>query len=243
MWEDFALFIAVGFLAQIVDGAIGMAYGVTGTSVLLGMGVSPAVASASIHAAEVFTTGMSGFWHWRFRNIRWSFLLRLVIPGMIGGALGAYLLSNIESDLIRPVIYTYLLLMGAWIIFKAWRPVHGDKPPRWLGPLGFVGGFLDAVGGGGWGPMVATSLIGQGSTPRYVIGSVSASEFFVALTISLTFLGTIGLELWPVITGLIVGGAVAAPIAAHITSRLSPRPAMILVGLIVISLSLYGLFG
>lgn len=242
MWHELLLFAAVGFAAQLIDGAIGMAYGVTGTTVMLSLGVAPATASASIHAAEVFTCAASGLSHWRFGNIRWSLLWRLALPGMLGGAVGAYLLSVSPGEAVRPYVSGYLLVMGLWIVWKAFHrsPSRSDMP-RWLMPLGLAGGFLDAVGGGGWGPTVASTLVGRGTTPRYVIGSVSAAEFFVTLVVSITFLGTIGLQLWPIITGLILGGIVAAPLGALATKKLPERPLMLLVGAVVILLSGRGL--
>jgi uncharacterized membrane protein YfcA len=242
MWDDFILFVAVGFAAQMIDGAAGMAYGVSATSVMLSFGIPPATASASVHAAEVFTTGISGLSHWRFGNVNWSIVWKLAIPGMIGGALGAYVLTSMPVDIIRPVITSYLLLMGVYIIFKAIRAdLPTSDPPGWIMPLGFGGGFLDAAGGGGWGPMVASTLLGRGTTPRYTIGSVNAAEFFVTLVISITFIGTIGLELWPIIAGLILGGAVAAPLAAYVAKTVPDRPLMVLVGSVVILLSMRGL--
>jgi uncharacterized protein len=242
VWEDFILFVAVGFAAQMVDGSIGMAYGLSGTSVLLSFGVPPATASASVHAAEVFTTGISGVSHWRFGNVRWPMVWRLAIPGMIGGAAGAYLLTTIPGDVVRPLVNAYLLAMGGWIL---WRALHVRKgpeaAPRWIGPIGLGGGFIDAIGGGGWGPVVTSTLIGQGVKARYTIGSVNAAEFFVTLTISITFLGTIGLELWPIIAGLILGGAMAAPLAAYAARKIPDRPLMILVGCVIMLLSVRGL--
>ena len=242
MWEDLLLFVVVGFAAQLIDGALGMAYGVSATTVLLGLGVPPATASASVHAAEVFTTGASGLSHWRFRNVDWRLLRWLAIPGMAGGAAGAFLLSNLAGELIRPYVSAYLFLMGLFILWTALRAApSGAEPPRRVAYLGLFGGFLDAIGGGGWGPMVTSSLVGQGMAPRYAIGSVNMAEFFVTLTTTLTFLFTIGLELWPIITGLIVGGVIAAPFAAFVTSRVPDRPLMILVGTVISLLSLRGL--
>lgn len=242
MWEDFVLFVAVGFAAQMVDGAVGMAYGLSATSVLLSFGIPPATASASVHAAEVFTTGISGAAHWRLGNVQWATVRKLAIPGMLGGALGAYVLTAIPAETIRPIVTTYLMLMGVWIVWKAIAAnASTSDPPSWLVPLGFGGGFLDAAGGGGWGPIVTSTLLGQGTKPRYTIGSVNASEFFVTLVISLTFLGTIGLELWPIIAGLILGGAIAAPIAAYVAKAVPDRPLMLLVGAIIILLSIRGL--
>jgi len=240
--EDFLLYVAVGFLAQLVDGALGMAFGLIGTSVMLAGGVPPAVASASVHAAEVFTTAISGSAHWRFGNVRWNIVARLAVPGAIGGAIGAYVLASAPAETIRPFVNAYLVGMGCWILWKAFhKRIVESALPRWTPLLGFGGGFLDATGGGGWGPLVTSTLIGQGGHPRYVIGSVSLSEFVVTLTVSATFLMTIGLELWPVIAGLILGGSIAAPLAAFAAKHVPMRGLMVLVGLIIIALSGYAL--
>lgn len=238
MSDDILLFIVVGFVAQMVDGAIGMAYGVVSTSVLLSAGVTPATASACVHAAETFTTGASGFAHWRLKNIDLDLMKRLAIPGMIGGAIGAYVLTHLPGDAIRPFISGYLLLLGLVILWRALRHTPtGGMPRRGVAPLGFMGGLLDAIGGGGWGPIVTSTLLGNGVTPRYAIGSVNLAEFFVTLTISATFLATIGLGLWPIIAGLVLGGVMAAPFAAYATKHLSARSLMIVVGSVVVMLS------
>jgi uncharacterized protein len=239
MWEDFLLYVAVGLVAQMVDGAIGMAYGVTSSSVLLSFGVPPATASACVHAAETFTTGASGLAHWKLGNIDKKLVARLAIPGMIGGAIGAFALTNIDGALIKPFVSAYLLVMGLFILWQAFRSTTVERaPPENVVPLGLAGGFMDSIGGGGWGPIVTTTLIGRGTTPRYAIGSVNLSEFFVTLTISATFLFTIGLELWPIITGLVVGGVAAAPFAALATKHLPDKPLMIIVGCVIVLLSL-----
>lgn len=239
MWEDILLYIAVGFAAQMVDGAIGMAYGITSSSVLLSMGVAPATASACVHAAETMTTAVSGASHWKLGNVDFKLVRRLAIPGAIGGAVGAYLLSNINGDAIKPYISGYLLLMGLYILWKAFSaPVADREPPENVAPLGLIGGFMDSIGGGGWGPIVTTTLIGHGTTPRYAIGSVNLAEFFVTLTISATFLFTIGLDLFPIIAGLIAGGVIAAPLAAFATKHIPNKAMMILVGSVICLLSL-----
>lgn len=242
MVEDILLFVIVGFVAQMVDGAIGMAYGLIATSVLLSMSVPPAMASASVHAAEMFTTGASGFAHWRAGNVIPRLMLRLAIPGMLGGVLGAYVLTDLPIAYMKPVVSAYLVIMGAIILRRAIRPPPPppERPPR-VTLLGFGGGFLDAIGGGGWGPLVTSTLIGRGNVARTSIGSTNAAEFFVTTAITAVFVATIGLELWPVILGLVLGGVLAAPLAAIITQKLPDRPLMMIVGVVIILLSLRNL--
>lgn len=234
----FLLFVAVGFLAQLIDGVLGMAYGVSATSFLLTFGVSPVVASASVHVAEVVTTGFSGLSHHLFGNVDRKLALRLVIPGVVGAVAGALLLVSIPAETIKPLIAAYLLVMGIVILTKARK----KRPPRdattHVVPLGLAGGFFDAAGGGGWGPIVVGTLLARGNPPRTTIGSVNVAEFFVALAASLTFVLTIGVSNWQVIAGLALGGAIAAPIAAWAVRYVSPRPLMIGVGCIVIILSI-----
>ena len=234
MWDDVLLYVIIGFVAQMIDGAIGMAYGVTANSVLLSLGIPPATASACVHAAETFTTGASGIAHWRLGNVDRKLLLRLAIPGMIGGAIGAYVLAEFPGETLRPYISAYLLLLGVFIVWKALatRPIEAPTP-RAVAPLGLFGGMVDAIGGGGWGPIVTSTLLGQGTTPRYAIGSVNLAEFFVTLTISTTFFLTVGLSLWPIIAGLIIGGVIAAPFAAMATKHIPDKVLMLLVGCVV----------
>ena len=240
--ENLILFMAVGFSAQLIDGALGMAYGISATTVLLGFGVPPATASASVHAAEVFTTGASGLSHWALGNVDFELFRRLAIPGMVGGAIGAFLLSNVPGEAIRPFVSAYLLLIGMLILRKAFRkaPLR-TEPPKYATLLGLMGGFLDAIGGGGWGPLVTSNLVGQGAVPRYAIGSTNLAEFFVSVTVTFMFLFTIGLDLWPIIAGLIIGGIIAAPLAAYVTARVPDQPLMILVGVVISLLSLRGI--
>lgn len=237
MWNDFSLFVLVGAAAQLVDGAIGMAYGVTATSILLSFGTAPATASAAIHAAEVFTTAASGAAHWRAGNVQWDLVRRLAIPGVLGAMAGAALLSVVPGRTIQPVVSLYLLCMGSIIL---WRALRKPKPHSLARPgygLGLVGGFLDAVGGGGWGAMVTTTLLANSAAPRFTIGSVSAAEFFVTTAATAVFIPTVGLSLWPTILGLIVGGVLVAPVAAMIARHLPARPIMVIVGVVVIGLS------
>lgn len=238
MWNDFSTFVLVGAAAQLVDGAIGMAYGITASSFLLGFGVLPATASAAVHAAEVFTTAASGAAHWRMGNVNWHLVRRLAIPGVVGAIIGAAFLSAVPGRAIQPYVSAYLLCMGVVILWRALR--NGQAlPERKTGPLvGLAGGFLDAVGGGGWGAMVTTTLIARHTEPRLAIGSANLAEFFVTVAATSTFLFTIGLSLWPVILGLVVGGVLAAPFAALIARHMSARPIMVIVGCVVIALSL-----
>jgi uncharacterized membrane protein YfcA len=231
-------FIIVGFLAQTIDGALGMAYGVSSTSFLLGIGVPPAAASASVHMAEVFTSGVSGFSHLKLANVNKRVLKKLLIPGVIGGVLGAYLLTAIPGDAIRPFIAVYLLIMGLVILRKATKKTGPTEAKVRLVPLGFIAGFLDAVGGGGWGPIATATLVGKGHNPRYAIGSVNLAEFFVTLAQAATFFALLGMINWRIFLGLLIGGVLAAPLAAYVCQRLPARALMIMVGILITALSL-----
>jgi hypothetical protein len=235
MPEDIWVFVLIGFLAQLVDGALGMAFGVLCTSSLLAFGVTPAVASAMTHAAEVFTTAASGASHAWHRNVDWRLVARLAPAGMVGGAIGAYALSSIDAEFIRPIVSIYLVAMGCYIIFKVFGPLWPREVRDWLVPvIGGGGGILDAMGGGGWGPVVTGSLIGRGHQPRRVIGSTNVTEFLVTLVISLTFVITLGWSELHAAIGLIAGGMLAAPFGGYVVSRIPTRPLMLAVGLIII---------
>ena len=231
-------YIFVGFIAQMIDGALGMAYGVTSTSLLLTMGIPPAQASASVHAAELVTTAVSGAFHLKFGNVDKKVLRRLLIPGVIGGAIGAYVLTEISSTTIKPLVAAYLVIMGGIILWKAFREVEPREVRTKLVPLGLVGGFFDAIGGGGWGPIVTTTLVARGKEPRFAVGSVNLAEFFVTLSESFVFILTIGLIHWKIIIGLMIGGVLAAPLAAYVCSRIPRRPMMCMVGVLIIAVSL-----
>jgi uncharacterized protein len=235
---DFLLLAALGFVAQLVDGALGMAFGLISTSFMLAFGVSPAHASAVVHTAEVATTAVAGASHLAHRNVDRSLFLRLAIAGVAGGVLGAYVLSNIEGKAIRPFIAAYLLVMGVLILMRAARALPmEDARPVFAPPLGLVGGFLDAVGGGGWGPLVTSTLIGSGQAPRTVIGSVSLAEFFITTAIAGTFFAELGTVYLPHVLALGAGGVLAAPLAGLIVKRVRPRPLMVAVGLLVTGLA------
>ena len=238
MNHDLITYIIIGFVAQLIDGALGMAYGVSASSLLLGVGVPPAVVSSTVHAAECFTTGASAISHRAFGNINKTLFWGLLIPGVIGAFLGAYSLTLIPGDVIKPYIAAYLLVMGAILIFKACRTFPVRSVTTHLKPLAFFGAFLDAVGGGGWGPIVGSTLMARGSPFRETVGSVNAVEFFVTLSASLGFLLGIGLSHWDVILGLAAGGVVAAPLGAWVCKHVPQRPFLFIVGLVVVGLSL-----
>lgn len=236
--------VAVGLAAQTVDGALGMAYGITSTTFLLSTGVPPAAASASVHVAEIFTTAFSGLSHWRLGNVNGALFRRLLIPGAIGAVAGAYLLTSVDGETIKPFVSVYLLVMGLYVLSKAFRTLKTRRePPRAVVPLALGGGFVDAVGGGGWGPVVTTTLVGGGQDPRTSIGTVNAAEFFIALASGLSFSLLGGLTHWTTIAGLVLGGLFAAPIAALLVRVIPARALMVVVGLLIAGLSLVNLAG
>lgn len=236
--NEVVYYVIVGFIAQMIDGTLGMAYGVSASSLLLTRGISPAVVSATVHAAEVFTTGISGVSHHCFGNVDRRLFWRLVIPGVFGAIVGAYILSQMPGQRLKPFIAAYLLGMGLLIVVRVFKTVPPLSVTTYLTPLGFFGAFIDAVGGGGWGPVVASTLVARGNSARLTVGSVNAAEFFVTLAASVTFIFTMGLTHWPIILGLAVGGAMAAPLGAYACKRIPHRPFMLLVGLLVIGLSI-----
>jgi len=244
MEHNILIFVAVGFVAQIIDGALGMAYGLSSTTFLLSIGIPPAAASASVHTAEVFTTAVSGLSHWKLGNVDKKVFTRLLIPGMLGGILGAYILTAMPAEIIRPFVSVYLLVMGAVILRRSFQATAPEATPGHyhLIPLGLVGGFCDAIGGGGWGPIVTTTLVARGDDPRITIGSVNLTEFFVTLVESITFALTIGLVHWKIILGLMIGGGLAAPLAAYICKYLPYRVLMTVVGVVIIGLSIRTLY-
>jgi uncharacterized protein len=251
MEDSFLLFAVVGFLAQIVDGALGMAYGVVSSSVLLSFGVPPAAASASVHSAEVFTTAASAGSHVWNRNVNWRLFWVLAPVGIAGGVLGAYVLTGVDGTVLRPFVAGYLGIMGAYILFRAVRsvPVVDYHRAALVMPLGAVGGFADAVGGGGWGPVVTTGLIGSGGAPRQVIGTVNTVEFFLTVAVSAAFLTALLTGHWEdagdlsthaaAVAGLIVGGLLAAPLAGYAVRWIPQRQLMFAVGALVVALAVY----
>jgi uncharacterized membrane protein YfcA len=236
---DFMLFVLIGLCAQLVDGALGMAYGLVSSSILLAMGLPPAAVSASVHAAEVFTTGVSGASHGLLGNVDRKLMLRLAVPGVVGGVLGAYVLTQLPGEAIKPFVYAYLLVLAVLILLRA----VGRRIPRnevkHVGVLGFFAGLLDAIGGGGWGPMATSTLLARGGEARTSIGTVSASEFVVTLAISITFLLTVGVSHWQIVLGLLVGGVIAAPLAAMLVKRVPERAVLGAVGTLIFGISAF----
>ncbi|MDP1708337.1 MAG: sulfite exporter TauE/SafE family protein [Gammaproteobacteria bacterium] len=235
--------VAVGFFAQVVDGALGMAYGVTATTFLLATGASPAAASASVHIAEIFTTGVSGISHTKFGNVNKQLFVRLLIPGILGAALGAVLVTQVDGALFKPFVSAYLLLLGLYILSKAFRQLRlRTRAPKHVGKLALFGGFVDAAGGGGWGPVVTTTLVSSGNDPRTTIGSVNFAEFFLAFASAAVFALLMETNTWPIIAGLVFGGLFAAPFAALLCKKLHAKTLLILVGVLISTISLYNLY-
>ena len=237
-------FILIGFAAQLVDGALGMAFGVICNTLLVAvLGVPPATASARIHVVEIFTTGASGLSHLFHRNIDWPLFWRLLIPGVIGGVLGAYVLTSLHADVVKPFVLGYLVLIGVWLLIRGLLYPPKIAKPKVVAPLAVVGGFLDAAGGGGWGPVVTSHLLVQGGEPRKVVGTVNSVEFFLAISVSIAFVWHLGFDdiLGPTL-GLIIGGVAAAPLGAFLAKRFSPKLMLVMVGVILTATSLFGLY-
>lgn len=251
MDDSFLLFALVGFLAQLVDGALGMAYGVISSTVLLSFGVPPASASAAVHAAELFTTATSAGSHLWHRNVNRRLFWTLAPAGILGGVAGTYLLTSIDGAVLRPYIAAYLSVMGVYILARAffWPPKPVEPEPGVVLPLGAFGGFADAVGGGGWGPVVTTGLIGRGTAPRQTIGTVNTVEFFLTLSVSTAFVVALLTGHWEeaeglashawAVAGLVAGGVLAAPLAGYVTRIIPARQLMVLVGVVISALAAY----
>jgi uncharacterized membrane protein YfcA len=235
-------FVAIGFAAQLVDGALGMAFGVICNVLLVAVvGVAPARASANVHIVETFTTAVSGISHAINGNIDRALFTRLLIPGLIGGVTGAYVLTSVDGSVVKPLVLAYLIAMGIYLVVRGLMatPQHGHA--RIVAPIGLIGGFLDAVGGGGWGPMVTSNLLVQGVEPRRVVGTVNSVEFFLTLTVSATFIYHLGFEAFATATvGLLIGGVAAAPIGALLAKRIPTRALLIMVGTVLTVTSTYG---
>ena len=237
------IFALIGFAAQLVDGALGMAFGQLSSTILISIGVPPAAASAGVHTAETFTTAVSGISHVAHRNVDWRLFFRIVIPGVIGGVLGAYVLTQISADTARPFVLAYLTALGVYLFYRGLMHKHTERRPKIVSPLGLVGGFLDAAGGGGWGAIVTSNLLVQGSNPRKTIGTVNTAEFFLTVTISATFIAALGWEAFTIATtGLLIGGVLAAPFGAIIAKRVNPDTLLTFVGALVTATSSYALY-
>lgn len=237
-------FILVGFAAQLVDGAVGMAFGVIMNTLLVGvLGVPPAVASKRVHVVECFTTFASAMSHLFHRNIDGRLFARLLVPGLIGGVSGAYLLSNIDAGFIKPFILTYLALIGIYLLVRGLWYEHKPRPAKFVEPLGLVGGFLDAMGGGGWGPVVTSNLLVQGAEPRKVVGTVNSVEFFLTIAVSATFISQLGVtELAGATLGLLIGGVLGAPFGAWAARHIPVKWMLVLVGIVLTLTSGYGVY-
>jgi uncharacterized membrane protein YfcA len=235
---QFFIYLLVGFGAQLIDGALGMAYGVSASSFLMAVGVSPASASAAVHVAEVFTTGASGISHFTLGNVNRRLFKALVLPGVLGAIAGAFLLTSIDGEILKPFVAAYLLVMGFIILRKAMANSIEKKKLRNIKVLALAGGFLDSIGGGGWGPVVTSTLLSKGRNPQYTIGSVNAAEFLIAFSSAGVFTWMMGLQNVSVIAGLIAGGVAAAPFGAFVVGRIAPKRLMALVGVLIIALSL-----
>ncbi len=236
-------FILIGFAAQMVDGALGMAFGQISSTLLVSIGVPPAAASAGVHTAETFTTAVSGISHVAHRNVDWRLFFRIVIPGVIGGVAGAYFLTQVPADEAKPFVLAYLTALGLYLFYRGIMHRHTERQPKVVSPLGLAGGFLDAAGGGGWGAIVTSNLLVQGSNPRKTIGTVNTAEFFLTVTISATFIAALGWEAFTAATlGLLIGGVMAAPFGAWIAKRVNPDRLLTFVGALVTLTSSYAFY-
>lgn len=238
------LFIVLGFCAQLIDGTAGMAYGVSCNTFLRAAGIPSAISSACVHSAEIFTTLASGLSHLKLKNFNRKLFFMLLIPGVIGGVLGAYLLVHFESTVLDVVVDLYLIIMGCVILGKAFQKRKINREfGRSTYVLGFVGGFSDALGGGGWGPVVSSTLLATGHDPRQSIGTVNAAEFFVTVAETTAFLTLLGSfqSYFTIILGLIIGGVIAAPIGALLCKRLPVRFILAAVGVLVLALNVFKL--
>jgi len=242
--ENMGWYLLIGFVAQMIDGALGMAYGVSVTTFLLSLGipaVTPAIASASMHASEIFTTGSSSLVYMRHKNVNKKMFKALLWPGIIGAIAGVITVSFVSKEyfsVIRPLVAIYTLILGVLIIFKTIKVPKKRKKIKNISPVAFTGGFLDSVGGGGWGPIVTTSLLAGGRHLRYAVGSSHLAKFFVAITSTITFFVFIGLSHWQIIFGLVIGGMIASPMSIYFSTKIPIKKGLLLVGTLIIIISL-----
>lgn len=237
-------FVAVGFAAQLVDGALGMAFGVISNTLLVAvMGVPPALASQRVHVVECFTTATSGISHLLHGNIDRRLFVSLLVPGMVGGVLGAYVLTSLDAEVVKPFVLLYLTSIGIYILWRGIAYPPEIREAKFIAPLGLFGGFLDAAGGGGWGPVVTSNLLIQGADPRKVVGTVNSVEFFLTLIVSATFIYQLGLaDVAGATLGLLIGGLLAAPLGAWAAKHFPPKRMLILVGVVLTITSAYGVW-
>ena len=237
-------FIAIGFAAQLVDGALGMAFGVISNTLLVAvMGVPPALASQRVHLVECFTTALSGLSHLLHGNVDKQLFFRLLVPGAAGGIMGAYVLTSLDAGVVKPFVLLYLAGIGLFILVRGVLYPPKIKEAKLIAPLGLFGGFLDAVGGGGWGPVVTSNLLIQGADPRKVVGTVSTVEFFLTLIVSAAFIYQLGVaDVAGATLGLLIGGVIAAPFGAWVAKHFPPRRMLIMVGVVLTLTSGYGLW-
>ncbi|NIG54595.1 sulfite exporter TauE/SafE family protein [Chitinophaga sp. Cy-1792] len=247
--STFYYFLIAGFIFAMIDGAIGMSYGITSTTFSLSMGIPPASASTAVHISEILSNGIAGWMHFKMGNINKKLFKLLIIPGITGAVIGAYLLSSLEhySTYTKPVVSLYTLILGSIILKRAIQArrakVQQGKKIKKIGILGFFGGFIDAIGGGGWGSIVLSSLIAGGRHPRFSLGTVKLCRFFIAMLSSLTFVTVLSHVHWDAVSGLVIGSALASPIAAKVSNRISAKTIMIAVAVIVILASLKSIYG
>lgn len=237
-------FIAVGFAAQLVDGALGMAFGVISNSLMVGvLGVPPALASQRVHVVECFTTATSGISHLLHGNIDKKLFFRLLVPGLIGGVTGAYVLSSIDAAVIKPFVLLYLAGIGFYLLWRGLMYPPTGRRAKHVAPLGLLGGFLDAAGGGGWGPVVTSNLLIQGAEPRKVVGTVNSVEFFLTVAVSATFIFHLGIaDLAGATLGFLIGGVAAAPLGAIAARKFPAKTMLVMVGIVLSATSLYGVW-
>jgi hypothetical protein len=253
--DDFILFVLIGFLAQLVDGSLGMGYGVVSSSTLLAFGVPPAQASACVHAAKLFTSGTSALSHHSFGNVDRALFVKLATMGAAGGALGALLVAIVPGEMVRPVVMTYLCVIGILIVYRAWLVRHPARSQWRAAParlIGSVGGFVDGVGGGGWGPVVTSSLIGAGTNPRFTVGSTNAAEFVVTISVIATFILAGVSGLWRevgemrdhavAVGGLVAGGVPAALLAGYLPRHVNARRFSGAIGVLVLAIGVQQLW-
>lgn len=240
--QTLILFATVGFVAQLIDGALGGGFGVISSSVLIATGVPPKAASAGIHIVKVFTAPISGLSHALVGNVDWKLLVRLSIPGVIGAVIGAWVLTGLPIQLATVMVQTYLIVLGLLLLLRGSMHHAHYRKPKVVGPLGFLAGFLDSAGGGGWGPICTPSLIIQGTYPSKAVGTVNMAEFIIAVSSSLTFITLLGWEMLSnAVFGLLIGAVIASPLGALLAKRLAPGTLVRMVGILLLVTSSFGI--